>query len=581
MRTQSMNAAVPAYRAMILREPEVETRICGDAIYLRHPEPLQVRDADLVAMLERCCDQYAHRIFLAERENTDWRTVTFSDFINRVQRVAAALQVQGAIRGEHIGLLARNGIDNAVVHFAVLALGAVVVPLSTAYLMHPQGAAMLGALAAKARVSRLIHDDLPDLHALGIGERLSIAQLLQVAAGDIEAMPLANRREQVNADGVAKIFFTSGSTGTPKVVRLTHRMLVSAAAALDQISPRMPSGLAAATVDWLPWTHTFGGNVHIHAALMRGKTLHIDAGAPVPGRFDVTIRNLQDVCPSEFSSVPAAYPMLLQALEEREEFAQRFFSRVRTCSFGGAALSPSLVERLQDLAVRTCGERILFGGGYGMTEACGLLTLVYWCTDRTDLLGLPTPGVDLKLVRIEGGRWECRVRGPNVFAGYGEDIDGEVFDDEGYFMTGDAAEFASVQDPAQGLVFAGRIREDFKLANGTWVRAGVLREALLDKLRPHAADLIIVGENRDEVAALVWPSVPEPRSLRTLTELCRQFNADRHTPTQRVARLSIEDRPPDAAVGELTAKGTINVRRLLDNRRQWIDEVFSSARYCV
>jgi feruloyl-CoA synthase len=273
--------------------------------------------------------------------------------------------------------------------------------------------------------------------------------------------------------------------------------------------------------------------------------------------------------------------MLLQALERDEGFARRFFSRVRTCSFGGAALSPSLVQRLQDVAVRACGERILFVGGYGMTEACGLLTLVYWCTDRTDLLGLPTPGVEMKLVRIEGGRWECRVRGPNVFAGYAEDIDSEVFDDEGYFITGDAIEFASAQDPAQGLVFAGRMREYFKLANGTWVRAGSLREALLDKLRPHAADLVIVGENRDEVAALVWPSRAEARTLGELTELCRQFNADRHTPTQRVARLSIGERPPDASAGELTAKGTINVRRLLDNRRRWIDEVYSSARYRV
>ena len=460
------------YRAMILREPVVDVRICGDTIYLKHPVPLQVRDTDLVAMLERCCDLYAHQLLFAERDNAQWRTVTFSDFFNRVQRMAAALEAQGTRRGEHVGLLARNGIDNAVIHFAVLALGAVVVPLSPAYLMHPQGAAMLSALATKAQVSRLIHDDLPDLQALRIGERISIAQLLQVAASDIEVTPIERRRQHVNPDDIAKIFFTSGSTGTPKVVRLTHRMLVSAAAALDQISPRMPPGVAAATVDWLPWTHTFGGNVHVHAALMRAKAMYIDGGAPVPGRFETTIRNLHDICPSEFSSVPAAYPMLLQALEENEEFAQRFFSRVRACSFGGAALSPSLVQRLQEIAVRTCGERILFGGGYGMTEACGLLTLVYWQTERTDLLGLPTPGVEMKLVRIEGGRWDCRVRGPNVFAGYGDAFDAESFDDEGHFITGDAVEFASDDDPAQGLVFAGRIKEDFKLANGTWVRAG-------------------------------------------------------------------------------------------------------------
>jgi feruloyl-CoA synthase len=314
---------------------------------------------------------------------------------------------------------------------------------------------------------------------------------------------------------------------------------------------------------------------------MRGKALHIDAGAPLPGRFEKTLENLADVGPTEFSSVPAAYPLLLQALEQNETFARRFFSRVRMCSFGGAALSPSLVARLQAVSIRVCGERIAFGGGYGMTEACGLLALVYWRTDRTDLLGLPPPGVEMKLIRIDGDRWECRVRGENIFAGYGDTARAEVFDDEGFFITGDAVQFAEPGEPDEGLLFAGRIKEDFKLANGTWVRAGGLREALLDKLRPLASDLIVVGENREELAALVWSPHRDEASLQALWQLCREFNAQRPGATQRIARLSLCERPADPAAGELTAKGTINVRKLLDNRRELVEQVYSSDRYRV
>jgi feruloyl-CoA synthase len=571
----------PAFRNLTAHAAKVDLRECGDVVYLRHPEPLLLRDSDLIGMLERCCDLYAHRAFLAERDGAQWRTLTFSDFINWVQHVAAALETQGVRRGERVGLLAVNSIDHAIANFAVLALGAVAVPLSPAYLAHPHGADLLSQMASAARVSKLVHDDLLDVTALGVSRRLPLGRLMTLARQEFQPATIAQRRGTLRARDTAKIFFTSGSTGTPKLVRLTHRMLVSAATALDQVAPRLPTGLAGASVDWLPWTHTFGGNVHVHAALMRGKTLYIDGGVPLPGRFDTTVNNLHDVKPTEFGSVPAAYPLLVQALEADNEFARAFFERLHTCSYGGAALSPTLVDRLQAIAVRTCGERIPFGGGYGMTEACGLATLVYWLTERTDLLGLPVPGVEIKLVRIEAGRWECRVRGPNVFSGYGTANDRSVFDDEGYFITGDAVEFASPGNPSEGLVFAGRIKEDFKLASGTWVRAGSLRETLLNKLRPLASDVVIAGENRSELAALVWSSQRGPALQDTLSKLCREFNAGRTAATQRIARVALCDQPPDANAGELTIKGTINMRKLIDNRRELIDEIYANGAYRV
>jgi feruloyl-CoA synthase len=342
------------------------------------------------------------------------------------------------------------------------------------------------------------------------------------------------------------------------------------------VRPELPAGETPVTVDWLPWSHAFGGNVNMHAALMRGSTLHIDSGAPLPGRFDQTVQNLREVCPTAFSSVPAAYPLLLEALERDPDFTAAFLSRLRTCAFGGAALNPSLVERFQAIAIGACGRRIAFGGGYGMTEASGIIALVYGLTDRTDLLGLPPPGMQLKLVRLEGPRWECRVRGPNIFSGYAGATDRSMFDDEGFFRTGDAVEFASAGHPQDGLMFAGRLGEDFKLANGTWVRSSRLREELLEQLRPLASDVVIVGENRSELAALVWSTLPASDVLTELRSRCREFNATRGGATQRIARIMLCQRPPETSAGELTAKGTINIRRLADNRRAEIECLYTT-----
>ena len=356
-------------------------------------------------------------------------------------------------------------------------------------------------------------------------------------------------------------------------------MLVSATSMVDSIRPRLPAGERPVSVDWLPWSHTFGGNVVLHSALRRGTAVHLDAGAPMPGRFDQTVANLRDVCPTELNSVPAACSLLLQAMESNADFATRFFSRLRSCSFGGAALSPMLYERFQALAVRTCGQRIAFTGGYGMTETCGIITSVYWATDRADLVGLPPPGVTLKLVRLDATRFECRVRGPNVFHGYAGTSNGSSFDEEGYFLTGDAVEFACASDPAAGLVFAGRLKEDFKLANGSWVRAARLREELLNHLRPTASDLIVIGENREELAALVW-ATEESSVFPALQKRCREFNANRST-TQRIARLMVLRGLPSSQDGELTAKGTINTRRVVERRQDQIEQLYTRDRYRV
>ncbi|WP_051278686.1 AMP-binding protein [Solimonas flava] len=564
--------------------PRAELRADGEAILrLRHPEPLQAADDNLVALLERCCARYAARRFLSERDGEGWRSLSFAAFATAVEQAAAVLAAEGIAAGSRVGILAPNGIAHAVASFAVLALGAVAVPLSPAYLAHPRGAALLGQLARSAGVEVLLHDE-----ALPVWDdaprRVGLGALMRRLGGGDAVPTLRERAATIASRQPAKIFFTSGSTGTPKAVVNTHGALAAAAAMLDQVGPRLPDDESPVVLDWLPWTHAFGGNANLHWALLRGASFHIDAGAPVAGRFEQTLRNLADVCPTSFTTVPTGYPLLLDALERDAALAARFFSRLRVCSFGGAALSAAVIERFQALSLRVRGTRMPFGGGYGMTETCGVIALVWWDTERGDLLGLPLPGIELKLVRGDGGRWECRVRGANVFDGYLGGDDGAAFDDEGFFVTGDAVELADRERPEQGLIYAGRLREDFKLANGSWVRVGPLRAALLDHLRPLAADLVVLGENRDEPAALVWlaePGVAHEAAQAQLLAACRDFNRARRGATERIGRVLVAARPPDAAAGELTAKGTLNARRIAEQRGDELARLYTDPAFRV
>ena len=568
------------FRNLGLNPAQVLARVGDGVLYLRHPDELEPHDADLVSMLDRCCHLHGTQPFLAEREHGDWRRISFLEFRSAVERAANVAEALGIGVNTHVAILAPNSIQHAIATFAVLAAGGVVVPLSPMYLAHPNGAVALAQLAKSAAVTVLLHaDELPGDQVLADGACIPLGQLLDCTQ-QLQGPTLSERCRVDRSKQAAKIFFTSGSTGSPKPVVNTHGSLTAAAAMMRQVRSKVIPGEPSASVDWLPWSHTFGGNVTIHSALLRGTSVHIDGGAPMPGRFDITLQNLRDVCPTEFSTVPAAYPLLLAALEGDDEFARRFFSRLHICSYGGAALSAAMAERFQAVAVAACGERIPFGGGYGMTETAGLIAAVYWLNDRTDLLGLPVPGVELKLVQLESSRWECRVRGPNLFSGYLGMPNHDLFDAEGFFLTGDTVELADPERPVEGLIFAGRLREDFKLANGTWVRAGRLREELLDRLRPLAQELVIIGENRDELGVLVWAAANAEGNLQSgIAERIADFNASHPAASQRIGRVKLRQAPPDRAAGEVTAKGTINVRRFVDNHREEIAELYAEERY--
>jgi len=567
---------VAHFRHMITRMPQARVLNGPDGvIYLSHPSTLRPAARNLIDLLARAVRQHRARPFLHEWEDGDRRRLTYGEFGAAVARRATALAGRGVRPGEVIAILAGNGIEHAITSFAVMALGGVVAPLSPAHLAHPAGRALLCELYQSAGASRLFID--APLNGVvteaGFHEAVALSDFADDKKGEPFDLTAAARR--MDPEAAAKIFFTSGSTGMPKAVVNTHRMLIASAAMVDAVSPRLPMFARPVVLDWLPWHHTYGGNVNLHAVMLRGGSFHIDDGLPTLDRFARTLENLAAVQPTQITNVPSAYPMLIAALKRDPNLACRVLKNVRTCSFGGAALSPSVVADFQKLAADTTGERIMFGSGYGMTETTGIIAMTYWRTDRTDLLGLPMPGETLKLVPCDDGRFEYRVKGPNVFSGY---LNGaaNAFDKEGYFQTGDAVRPANPGDWSAGLIYDGRLAEDFKLSNGVWVRAGPMREALLDALRPHAADLLLCGANREGVGALVWlaPGAPD-EAKASIRALAQAFNQGRTAASTRIARLELAASPPAAV--EMTAKGTLNPSRVAAIRAEEIQALFQSS----
>jgi feruloyl-CoA synthase len=386
--------------------------------------------------------------------------------------------------------------------------------------------------------------------------------------------------------------FTSGSTGIPKGVLNTHRMLAANQQMIRQAWPFLAVD-APVIVDWLPWSHTFGGNHNMNMALTSGGTLYVDGGRPVPGMFAQTLANLADVPPTIYFNVPAGYAQLVPALEADPEFAGRFFSRLRLIFNAAAALPPALRERLAAVARRTTGREVAVTGSWGATETAPAVTSAHYAFTDARCIGVPLPGAEVKLVPAEDGGYEIRVKGPNVTPGYlaRPDLTEQAFDDEGFYRAGDAVAFADPGDLNAGLVFRGRIAEDFKLATGTFVRVGAVRTALLSAI-PVLADAVLAGENRDHVCALAWLNPAEARALlggqpepdgELITHeglrvhLARALagHNDAAGSAARVWRLAVMARPASLDDGEITDKGYINQRKVLARRAALVDLLYA------
>lgn len=570
---------------------------------------LEAADPSLGRVFRNAAEGNPDRIFIAERSGEGWRTLTYGQARVLADSIAAALIERGLSAEQPVMILSGNSIDHALLTLAGYTAGIPVAPISVAYSLQSQDHAKLKHIAELLDPGLIYVADTGPfakaLAALDLGGREIVASRNSanrpgVTAFDELAQAKPGRAldqavERIGADTVAKILFTSGSTGLPKGVINTHGMLAANQQQLAQIWPFVKDE-PPVLVDWLPWNHTFGANHNFNLVLRHAGTLHIDGGRPLPAMIGETVKNLSEISPTIYFNVPAGYAGLLPHLEQDEAFARSFFRKLRLIFYAGAALPQDLWMRLEDVALRVTGERIPMTSSWGSTETAPLATAAHFIIDRAGVIGVPVPGVELKLVPA-GAKLEVRVKGPNVTPGYWkrDDLTREAFDEEGYYRIGDAVRLADPADPNKGVVFDGRIAEDFKLTTGTWVAVGPVRVGALAAASPALQDAVIAGENKEFIGMLAWlnpagaQQVAGPDAPKTLPELAAhpkvrahvkegiaRWNAQQKGSSQTIARVILLPDAPSIDANEITDKGYINQRLALERRRADVERLFAA-----
>ena len=553
----------------------------GGGFILRSTAPVPAHLRCLGDALVRWASDAPERTLYAERDATGaWRHVSYRAALGAARALGQALLDLGLGPARPLMVLSGNSIDHALLALAAMHVGVPLAPISPAYSLASRDHGKLRLLAELLRPGAIYVASraafAPALAALA--SEVPVLDPAQVAALQ-EVAPTRAVDEAfaaVTGDSTAKILFTSGSTGIPKGVINTQRMLCANQAALA-------AGWAFLTdappviVDWLPWSHTFGGNHNANLVLVNGGTLYIDGGKPAPGVFDETVRNLREIPSTIYFNVPRGFDLLARHLETDDALRETFFRELDVLFYAAAALSPATWARLEAVAKRA-GRSVAMTAAWGSTETSPLVTQVCFPIDRAGVIGVPAPGVELAFV-ASGDKLEMRVRGPNVAPGYLR-ADGSIeplpLDELGFYPMGDAGTLADESDPCAGVVFDGRTSENFKLASGTWVHVGAVRLALLATCSPLLADAVICGHDRAELGALVFlaPGTTPSEELRALLRaaLARQTSASSST---TIARLLILEEPADVDAGEITDKGYLNQRAILDRRAALVEQLFT------
>ena len=609
--TTGVATALPPFRKInwLARDIAMDRRPDGTLI-LRSRVPLQAYERHIPAYLRKWGTERPDHVWLAQRrgQQRQWRTVTYGEALRTVDALTQALIDLKLTAAQPVAILSGNSIEHALLTMAAMQAGVPAAPVSPAYsllsldhaklryvfgilrpglVMVQDGPTFEKALAAlDLKGVTVVHVERPPASAASIG----YAQL----AGTVVTGAVAARVAALGPETVGKLLLTSGSTGMPKAVINTQQMMCANVAMGLQTRKRALDGPPQVMLDWMPWNHTMGGNAAFHGLLANGGTLYIDDGRPLPGLFDETLRNLHEVSPTYYANVPVGYAALATALEGDDSLARSFFKDLELLAYGGATLPDDLYQRMQALAVRWTGQRIVFFTGWGSTETAPTATSTYWDTERVGLIGLPHPGVELKMVPV-GPKYELRLRGVIVTPGYYRqpELTAAAFDEEGFYKIGDAGTFVDPDDPSAGLVFAGRVVEDFKLSSGTFVHVGSLRVAAIAAASPVVQDALVAGQDRDYVALLVWPNIDACRRLASnqhagaadlvahpdvvacLRNGLRAHNAGAVGSSLRIARALIMTEPASIDGNELTDKGYINQRAALERRRALVERVYA------
>jgi feruloyl-CoA synthase len=614
MNLQVKPEQLPPFKPLAMKPPSLNvTRKPDGTIYIESRHPLGAMHRSIIHLFEEKAALHPERRLLGERvpqpdgKTGDWRFITYGEANAHANAIAQAMLDRGLGPDAPLMVLSGNSIRHMVMMLAAMKARVPIAPVSVAYsvmsgdhgkLRHvfettqpkmifaEQGPVFARALAA------LPLDGIEVVTAIPVPDRktMSYDDLLKTNAGPQVAASVA----KVDHDTVAKYLFTSGSTGMPKGVIQTHRMMCAVIAGQEALrTEEQDPNEIPESLEWMPWNHISAGNIGFNGNLNAGGTIRLDAGKPLPGLFDETIRNLRDVAPLVFGSAPIAFGWLADAMERDPALRDQFFSKLKYAGYGGATLSQDIYERFQALAIAATGHRIPLTTMYGATETQGI-TVVHWLTERVGLVGLPLPGITLKLVP-NGTKLEVRVKGPTVTPGYHkrDDLTKKAFDEEGFYSLGDAAKFVDEDDPEKGLVFDGRVTEDFKLDSGTWVSVGTLRAQAAAAASPLIFDCVVCGQDKAFVGLLAWPSlaaaqqlsdgktpdaiIADPRVRAAIREKFAAHNEANPGSSTRIRRVILMAEPPSIDGHEITDKGYVNQRATLERRHALVDKLYEKA----
>ena len=588
----------------------VVERHSDGTIVMRSPHVLPAYPRMLTERLVHWAKIAPDRIFLAQRDAAGaWRSMSYAQTLAAVRALGAALLARGLNAERPVAILSGNDIEHALIAVAAMHVGIPYAPISVPYSLLSQDFGKLksiieilspglvfannGTAFARAIAAALPRAVEVAVTANAPADRTttSLAALLQTPPAS--AVEAAHAR--VKPDQAAKILFTSGSTGRPKGVENTHRMLAANQAMIRAAMPFVGEE-PPILVDWLPWNHTFGSNHNFGLVLDNGGSLYIDEGKPLPGPIETTVRNLREIAPTIYFNVPKGFEMLLPYLAADGALRDTFFSRLKVLFYAGAGLAQHVLDGFQELAVKTTGERILFMSSLGSTETAPAALSCNWQSERAGNIGVPLPGVTLKLIPCEG-KLEARLQGDNIMPGYwrAPELTADAFDEEGFYKIGDALKFADPADPAKGMLFDGRLAEDFKLATGTWVSVGPLRSAFIAHCAPLVRDVVLAGAERDEVTALIFPDVDacraiaadlasdapvphvlgDPRVRAAFARKLGGFAAASTGTSNRIVRAVLLAEPASLDIGEMTDKGSINQRAVLAHRTAIVEALYA------
>ena len=584
------------------------TGLPGGGIHLRSPLQLEPYPLRLGDRLRHWAARTPDRIFLAERTN-GWREISYAQTLGLVRSIGQALLDRNLSADRPVAVLSDNSIDHALIALGAIHVGVPVVPISPAYSLASRSFTKLRHIMDVAQPGLIFVAD-GELFAPALNATASDTEIVVSGnSGGVRSTTFADlcdtvaservddAAQRVGPDTIAKILFSSGSTGLPKGVVTTQRMMCSNQTAISQVWPFLLND-PPILVDWLPWNHVFGGSFCFNLTLFHGGTLFVDDGKPAPRLIERTVANLRDVAPTMYLNVPLGYDMLLPHLERDPALRARFFSRLQILFYAGAVLPVSVRERLENLSVQTRGDKVPIISAWGSTETAPVVTAIHFApTPPGAPIGLPVPGCEVRMLP-NNDRLELRVRGPNVTPGYWRraDLTEEAFDEEGFFRIGDTGQFADPFDPHQGIEFIGRIAEDFKLSSGVWVYPGQIRVRAIAAGAPVIQDAVVTGHNRAEIGLLIVPSeqgcrslcpdVPrnapldtllaDPRVRQRVAAALVTMSADGEGSATRPVRALLMTEPLSSDGNEITDKGYVNQRGVLERRFELVERLYAS-----